>query len=54
MTMIQNAYINDIEPMSYLELLMTDAYKDNSVDLPWLPTTKDRIAVLISSKAERK
>ena len=54
MTMIQNAYINDIEPMSYLELLLTDAYKDNSWDLPWLTTTKDRIAALMASKAERK
>ena len=54
MTMIQNAYINDIEPMSYLELLLTDAYKDNSGDLPWLTTTKDRIAAMMASKAERK
>ena len=54
MTMIQNAYINDIEPMSYLELLLTDAYKDNSGVLPWLTTTKDRIAAMMASKAERK
>ena len=54
MTMIQNAYINDIEPMSYLELLLTDAYKDNSGDLPWLTTTKDKIAAMMASKAERK
>lgn len=32
MTMIQNAYINDIEPISYLEFLQTDTYKDNSGD----------------------
>ena len=53
-TMILNAYITDIEPMSYLELLLTDAYKDNSGDLPWLTTTKDRIAAMMASKAERK
>ena len=51
MTMIQNAYINDIEPMSYLELLLTDAYKDNSGDLPWLTTTKDR---MMASKAYQR
>ena len=53
MTMIQNTYINDIEPMSYLELLLIDVYKDSSRNRPWM-STKDRIAVLIASKAERK
>ena len=32
--------------MSYLELLLTDAYKDNSGVLLWLTITKDRIAVM--------
>jgi len=50
MTMIQNAYINDIEPMSYLELLLADAYKGNADDLPWLAETKDRIAAMILAK----
>lgn len=51
MTMIQNTYINDIEPMSYLKFLLTDAYKDNNGDLPWLTTTKDRIAAMMASSS---
>lgn len=50
MTMIQNAYLNDIEPMSYLELLLTDAYMDNSGDLPWLNETREKIVSLMASK----
>ena len=54
MTIIQNAYINVIESMSYLELLLTDAYKDNSGNLPWLITTKDRTAAMMASKAYQR
>lgn len=42
MTMIQNAYINKIEPMSYLEVALSDAYKGNKDDLPWTESVKER------------
>ncbi len=47
LTMIQNAYANQLEPMSYMRVCLEDAYKGNADDLPWDESLRARVVKFI-------